>query len=334
MKKIAIEEHFRSKAFAEATGTIKIYNKWSQQKVSRPRASFRLDGPDNILRGFDLADIRIRDMDDAGIDIQVISHGSGLEPLDAVLGVDLAKKMNDEFSAAVKKYSNRFACFATLAPQDPDAATRELERAVKELGFVGAKINSNIKGKYLDEDKYWKIFAMAEKLDVPIYLHPNMPEGGLAKILEDYPALLGSMWGYGLDTSICAMRLICSGIFDKHPGLKIILGHMGEALSFWLWRINNRWDKEEYATNPKQKKLLKKPGQYVKDNFYATTSGCFDIAPFMCANSVLGADRILFAVDYPPESNTEGSKFIDTVPISDGDREKICHLNAERLLRL
>jgi 2,3-dihydroxybenzoate decarboxylase len=167
-----------------------------------------------------------------------------------------------------------------------------------------------------------------------VYVHPNPPAGELLKLVEEYPPLTGPSWGYGADAGLQAMRLIFSGIFDKHPGLKIILGHLGEALPFWLWRIDNRWDKEEHASNPNVKKLVKKPGQYVKDNIYVTPSGMFDIAPFMCTYSVLGADRILFAVDYPFESNQEAVQFMKTVPICDSDKEKICHSNAERLFRM
>jgi 2,3-dihydroxybenzoate decarboxylase len=334
MKRIAIEEHYRSKAAPPLASSAKPHPDESQV-VHHPQLTYRLGSPEINIRGGDAAELRIREMDEAGIDMQVLSHTTGLEQTDASIAVPAAIQINDDVNKAVKANPKRFAGFATLAPQNPIASANELERTVKEYGFVGAKINSNSKGEYiLDKEPYWPLFAMAEKLGVPVYIHPTAPMGNLLKTIEDYPQLNGPIWGYGADTGLAAMRLICSGIFDKHPGLKIILGHLGEALPFWLWRIDNRWDKEEHANNPKVKKLLKKPGQYVKDNIWVTTSGMFDIAPFMCTYSVLGADRILFAVDYPFENNLEGVRFMDIVPISDGDREKIYHTNAEQLMRL
>jgi predicted TIM-barrel fold metal-dependent hydrolase len=335
MKKIAVEEHYRSKKVPNPPGSIVRSITNEPQVVTHPPTTYRLGSPEVNIRSMDIAELRLRDMDEAGIDMQVLSHTAGLESFDAPTGVMLAKQVNDDVYQAIRRYPKRFAGFATLAPQDPEASALELERAVKELGFVGAKINSNIRGQYLlDNEKYWILFAMAEKLDVPVYIHPNPPAGELRKILDEYLPLNGPIWGYGADAGIAVMRLICSGIFDKHPGLKIILGHLGEALPFWLWRIDNRWDKEEHASNPNVKKLIKKPGQYVKDNIFVTTSGNFDIAPFMCTCSVLGADRILFAVDYPFESNQEAVEFMEITPISDGDKEKVYHLNAEKLLKL
>lgn len=321
MKKIAIEEHF-----------------WTEDIInlfrSRKEPSGGLVDPDIGSRLLDLREGRLRDMDESGIDMQVLCLASGLESFDASDGTAMAKKINDYLSEVVKGCPERFAGFAALAPQDPGAAANELERAVRELGLKGAKINSHIRGEYLDDPKYWVIFERAEKLGVPIYLHPRRPSPDMLKPYLTYPALAGSMWGYAAETGLHAMRLIFSGVFDKYPGLKIILGHLGEALPFWLWRIDNRWLREQVASDPMSKKLKKKPSQYIKDNFLVTTSGMFWQPALLCVYMALGAERILFAVDYPYESNREAVEFMDAMPICDSDKEMIYHANAERLLLL
>jgi predicted TIM-barrel fold metal-dependent hydrolase len=334
VRRITIEEHFRSKKVPNPPGTSARRNPQETLVVDRPQFSFHITGDELTARTFDITDLRLKEMDAAGIDMQVLSHTTGLEPFDATTGVELSKQVDDEIYQTIKKYPTRFAAFATLAPQDPNAAAIELERAVKQLGFVGGKINSNIKGEYLDDQRYWSMFAMAEKLDVPIYLHPLTPAGGLLKLIEDYPPLVGGMLGFGMDASIASMRLICSGLFDEHPRLKIILGHLGEAIPFWFWRIDKAWERRVQSSDPKVRKLSRKPGQVILENFYTTTSGFFDTIPFMCNYAVLGGDHILFAVDYPYQSNIEAVHFIENVPICATDREKVCHLNAERILKL
>ena len=279
---------------------------------------------------------RLKDMDESGIDMQVIScvfpHGSFDNASDATA---MVKRINDQLSRVVKKYPKRFASFASLAPQDPNATANELERAVKDLGFKGAMVESNVKGEYFDDQKYWIIFERAEKLGVPIYLHPSIPSPDMIKPFLTYPVLTRAMWGFAAEAGLSAMRLICSGVFDKYPGLKIILGHMGEGIPYWLWRIDNRWERGKalhpdwYVGN-----LQKTPSQYFRENFYVTTSGMFwpPALQFIC--SVLEDDKILFAVDYPQESNKVAVEFIESTPISDSTKEKICHLNTEKLLRL
>lgn len=281
---------------------------------------------------------RLKDMDESGIDMQVISCVFPLDSFDSASDATATvKRVNDQLSRVVKKYPKRFAGFASLAPQDPKAAANELERAVKDLGFKGAMVGSNVKGEYYDNQKYWVIFERAEKLGVPIYLHPSVPSPDMIKPYLTYPVLTRSMWGFAAEAGLSAMRLICSGVFDKYPGLKIILGHMGESIPYWLWRIDNRWDLAQNV-QPDVKvyvvKLRKKPAQYFRDNFYVTTSGMFwaPVLQFVC--SVLKDDRVLFAVDYPQESNKVAAQFIESAPISDGLKEKVCHLNAEKLLRL
>jgi len=346
MKRIVIEEHFLTEGFLAFLHSRKAYPRLEAGEDGKGQKLERLWRspdpsdctvlyPDDINRLVDLGEGRLREMDRDGIDMQVLSFiNPGAEMFDPATGTDLAKKSNDELAKAVRKHPGRLAGFAALAPQDPRGAADELERAVKELGLKGAKINSHVGGEYLDNRKYWIIFEKAQQLGVPIYLHPRNPSPDILKACAPYPALTGSMWGYAIETSLHAMRLILSGVFDQYPGLKIILGHLGEGLPFWLWRMDSRWRRQAAASDPLASKIKKAPSQYVKDNFFVTTSGMFWQPAFMCVYTALGADRILFAVDYPFEANREAVEFMEGISICDIDKEKVYHLNAERLLRL
>ncbi len=280
---------------------------------------------------------RLKDMDEAGIDMQVLSFifpfDKHLDPKEAA---SIARASNNMLAKIVGEYPQRFASFATLALQDPNAAANELERAVDELGLKGTMIFSNLGGDYLDNPKYGVILEMAEKLDVPIYLHPSELSPGIIKPYLTYPILSTAVWGYAAEVGLHAMRMIFGGVFDKYPRLKIILGHLGEGIPYWLWRIDSRWmkDKDMFKSDVFTGELQRKPTQYFRDNFYVTTSGMFWHPVLQYVHTVLGADKILFAVDYPQESSVEAVKCIESMPISDSDKEKICHLNAERLLGL
>ena len=346
MKKIAIEEHIHTEEYIEYLYTRKEFPRRDFTEEGGKRfirdwwspTNFRLMDPDKPNKLTDQGEGRIKDMDEAGIDIQVLSLSfPGVELFDAVDGTSIAKTVNNNLSEVVNRYPERFAGFATLAPQAPEEAANELERAVTELGLKGAMINGNIRGEFLDDKKYWIIFEMAQQLDVPIYIHPKIPPADMIKPYLAYPGLATAMSGFAAEASLHAMRLICSGVFDIYPGLKIILGHLGEALPFWLWRLDSRFQ-EEKASDPASaeayKNLQKNPSQYFKDNFFVTTSGMFwePVLTFTC--SVLGIDKVLFAVDYPYESIKEAVEFIDSIPMGDNDKEQVCHLNAEKLLRL
>jgi 5-carboxyvanillate decarboxylase len=339
MKRIAIEEHFFTQDYLDYLKSRKEFPRFEIFKDAQGNKVEKLEfftmDPGAIDALLDVGEGRIKHMDEAGIDMQVLSlMNPGVELFDAATGTTMAKKANDDLAKIIKRYPKRFAGFAALGAQDPRGAVHELERAVKELGLKGAKINSHIHGEFLDKQKYWIIFEMAEKLDVPIYIHPRIPPEDMLKCYIDYPALSGSMLGFAAETGLHAMRLICSGIFDKYPGLKIILGHLGEALPHWMWRMDSRFRREGSASDPAAGKLKKRPSQYLKDNFMVTTSGMFWYPPFLSTYLALGADQIMFAVDHPLESSHEAVTFMDAVPISDTDKEKIYHGNAEKLLRL
>lgn len=344
MKRIAVEEHFLTEDYLDYLRSRKEYPKLeivedeSHRKFERVCHSPVKVGVryhDVTTRLADLGEGRLSEMDDAGIHMQVLSLNlPSVELLDVSDAIAMAKKTNNELSEVTKKYPDRFAGFAALPRHDPDGAAQELERAVKELGLKGATINSHFRGEYLDDEKYSVILETAERLNVPIYIHPREPSPDMLKPYLDYPVLARAMWGFAAETGLHAMRLICSGVFDRYPNLKIILGHMGEALPFWLWRIDNIWLTEGVISVPRVKKLEKIPSQYVKDNFCVTISGMFSLPALLCAYLTLGADRILFAVDYPYESNKEAVQFMETAPICNSDKEKIYHLNAEKLLAL
>jgi len=342
MKRIAIEEHIWIDDLKGYLETRRDYpqTEVTENSIKKVESNVALPGstsrtpPEMMTKLIDVENIRLKDMDKYGIDMQVLSSTLNLAAYGAD-GITAAGKFNDAIVKVIKKYPKRFAALATISPQDSVAAVMELERSVKELGFKGAMILSSISaGEYWDNQKYWAIFGKAEELDVPVYIHPTYVSPDMVKAFLPYPHMFGAIWGFAADTGLAAMRLICSGIFDKYPGLKIILGHLGEALPFWLWRIDNRWEKEKVSQNPQAKKLKKKPGQYIRENFYITTSGMLYEPALQCAIDSFGVDKIMFAVDYPWEPNNEAVEFMDKLQINAMDKEKIYHLNAEKLLRL
>ena len=346
MKKIAIEEHFHTEEYIKYLYTRK---EWPRREIIEEGGkriarewwsptNYRVMDPERPNPLVDLGEGRLKRMDEAGIDMQVLSISfPGVELFDAADGTAMAKSINDELSSAVKRYPERIAGFAAIAPQDPYRAADELERAVVKLGLKGAVVNGHIRGEYLDDQKYWVIFERAEKLDVPIYIHPKMPSPDMIKPYLTYPGLASAMLGFAAEASLHAMRLILSGVFDKFPGLKIILGHLGEALPFWLWRIDSRWEEEKRAdplSAAYYKNYRKTPAQCFKENFCVTLSGMYwePALQFVC--SVLGSDKVMFATDYPYESSKLASEFIESVQLSNTDKEKICHGNLERILKL
>ena len=313
---VAIEEHFISPTMAnEYTG---------HHKLSAFMHSTR--------RLEDLGDARIREMDEAGIDVQVISH---LQPGPQVfapdMSVTLARQANNILHEGILVRPDRFAGFAALPTPNPEAAADELERTVTELGFKGALISGLTNGSFLDDKKFWPIFERAAKLDVPIYLHPAIPNQMVVEAYydgyrnNDYPILMGAVWGFTVETATHALRLILSGVFQEYPRLKIILGHLGETLPFLLWRL-------EWTYN----NLTNKAGiaKCFREHFYVTTSGNFSQPALLCTVMELGADRILFAVDWPFNSNIEGVEFVRTASIKSKDKSKIFAGNAARLLRV
>jgi predicted TIM-barrel fold metal-dependent hydrolase len=274
-------------------------------------------------------------MDAAGITVQVLSvAGPGADLVPGQPGIDLARAYNDALAEACARHPTRYRGFAHLPLLTPEAAADELQRTVKELGFHGVLVNGATDGRFLDDPAFEPILARAEALDLPIYLHPGIPSQAVRNAY--YDGLPGnfsfsmalSTWGWHADTAIHTLRLVLSGALDRHPGLKIVIGHMGEALPFMLDRID--------ATTAAEAKVRLKRSvrQTILDQVWITTSGFFTIVPFMAALMSFGVDRIMFSVDYPFASNARARAFLDELPVSPADRAKIAHGNADRLLRL
>jgi len=279
-----------------------------------------------------LGELRLKEMDEAGIDVQVLSQSApSLQRLDAESAAKIATGVNDRLAETVRAHPTRYAAFAALPTPDPKAAAAELERCVTRLGFKGAMIHGQTNGAYHDDKRFWPIFERAAALDVPIYLHPAAPNAALMAAtvqdyVKDYPGLSSAAYGFTMETSTQALRLVLSGVFDAYPNLKIVLGHLGEGLPFLIWRIHHS---------------LSRPGNKPLDfrdvfasHFYVTTSGFFSHPALLCCVMELGIDRVLFSVDYPFIMNEPAVEWMQTVPLSTEDKAKMFHGNAERLLKL
>jgi 5-carboxyvanillate decarboxylase len=275
---------------------------------------------------------RLARMDAAGIDMQVLSlTAPGVQVLDSERAVRLAAEANDFLAESIKANPARFAGLAAVAPQDPQAAAREIERASTRLQLRGVIINSHTKGEYLDQPKFRPILEAAEAFDMPIYLHPREPAPAMVTPYLEH-GLYFATWGFSAESGLHAMRLIMSGTFERHPRLKVILGHMGEAIPFWLQRIDNRYAVQ--ARMGANEKLPRQPSEYFRDNFVITTSGVMSMPALRLSLDVLGVERILFAVDYPYESNPESVRFMDEAKITEDERRQIYQTNAERIFKL
>jgi predicted TIM-barrel fold metal-dependent hydrolase len=279
----------------------------------------------------DLSERRVAVIDSAGIAIQFLSVSSpGMEQFEPEAQVDQARQANDVLAAFIAEHPDRFAGLASLPVSRPEEAADELERCIAELGFKGANIHSHISNTYLDDPRYFPILERAARLGVPINLHPTLPHGNM---LEPYLghgwALPGPGLGFGHETAVHAMRIILAGVFDRLPKLQIILGHFGEGLMHWLYRVDFDFNKPWMKLN--RPPIAKKPSDYLRENFWYTTSGNWLDSALLATMHEVGAGRILFASDYPWEQIEDGAAFIEAAPIDQETRERICHGNAEAL---
>lgn len=318
MRTIALEEHFWTPGLAAPPGTGLLAG-WGQAIDGRLR---------------DLGRERLADMDANGIDFQVISHvAPAAQGLPGKEGIARAREANDRLAGAVREHPGRFAGLATLPTADPPAACAELERATGELGLVGALVNSTLgsNGAFLDEPRFEPLIDRFERLGVPLYLHPAPPPDALREALYHGlpPALAARLatgaWGWHAEAGLHVLRLIAAGVLDRHPGLRLIIGHCGEMLPFMLGRIDAMLA---------QAGLAMKPSEYFARNIWVTTSGLFSLPPVLCTVQVLGVDRVLFSVDYPFSGNAAGRALLDALPLAPADKAKIAGGNAERLLGL
>jgi len=282
----------------------------------------------------DLGALRIGEMDQAGITMQVLSlTGPGADLVAGAEGVSLARNVNDALAKAIASHPDRLAGFAHLPMQSPQAAADELERAVSDLRFCGALINGLTEDCFLDDPRFEPILDRAERLDVPIYVHPNLPPAAVRRAYyEGLPGSSGFMlsiagWGWHSEVAIHVLRLALSGALDRHPRLKLVIGHMGEGLPAMLARCDQVFARDVgHLKRPVSKTIL--------DHVFITTSGVFTLPPLEVALAVFGIDRVLFSIDYPYSSNRQGKEFLEALKIPADDLEKLAHRNADRLLKL
>jgi predicted TIM-barrel fold metal-dependent hydrolase len=328
MRVVALEEHYSIPALMERIPPAVLKRRGLPAPANMPP---RVRNAQTKLA--DIGEDRIADMDKNGISVQVLSfvlHGADL--LDPDEGIDFAKQANNTLSQAISRYSGRLAGFAHLPMTAPEAAADELERAVNALGMCGALISGTTQDQFLDNRTFEPVLSRAEQLDVPIYLHPGIPPEAVRKIYFDgfdpevSFMLSGGGWGWHSETAIHVLRLVLAGVFDRHPRLKIIIGHMGEGLPAMLARCDQVFGSVARLARPVSRAIV--------DQVYVTTSGMFTLPPFMALLMTFGVDRILFSVDYPFAANSAGRAFLDALPVSDADKEKIAHRNADRLLKL
>ena len=280
----------------------------------------------------DIEDRRLRDMDANGVDMQLLSlTAPGVQMFDADTATELATLANDRLAEIIKRHPLRFAGLACFAPQSPRRAAQEMERAITQLKLNGFILNSHTHDEYLDNQKYWPILEAAEALDRCIYIHPRAASAGLKGPLGDY-GMDSAMWGYGVETGTHVVRMMASGLFDRFPKLKICIGHMGEAVPFWLWRLNFMNTRaQETGRSPKTQLSM---AEYFQRNFVITTSGVEDPLALDYAIKKLGADHVLWAIDYPYQPSAPAVKFMDSAPLSEEDRAKLYHKNAERVFHI
>jgi 5-carboxyvanillate decarboxylase len=280
----------------------------------------------------DLEGQRLREMDQYGVDMHLLSlTAPGVQMFDADTAVELATLANDRLAEVIARHPTRFAGLASFAPQAPRQAVKEMERAVRKLKLNGFMLNSHTHNEYLDDPKYWPILEAAEALDRCIYIHPRGASDGLKGPLRDY-GMDSAMWGYGVEVGTHAVRMMASGLFDRFPKLRICLGHMGEAVHFWLWRItfmNSRAQKIGRA--PKTKLTM---SEYFQRNFLITTSGHEDPLALEYSVKKLGARSVLWAIDYPYQPTAPAVAFIDAAPLSESDRALVAYQNAERVFHI
>jgi predicted TIM-barrel fold metal-dependent hydrolase len=328
MRVVALEEHFTIPSAAAKISAEAKAKRGFVERVVAPGAKNPLEGlPDIGQQRLDL-------MDKSGITVQVLSiSGPGAELMEGQVGIDIAKEVNDGLAKAIQKHPKRFAGFAHLPLSSPEACAKELERCVKDLGFVGAIVNGTINGKFLDDARFASVLSMAEQLDVPVYLHPHLPPASVKEAY--YSGLPGSAqiaistagWGWHSETAIHVLRLAYSGALDRHRKLKLIVGHMGEGLPMMLARIDD-------VSRPHVGHLQRPVSEMLLSQLWLTTSGMFTQPPLLACIQVFGLDRVMFSVDYPYSGNEQGRKFLDECSLPPVDMAKFCHGTADALLKL
>jgi uncharacterized protein len=328
MRVVALEEHFTVPALVKRIDPAAIGRRGFKPRKLLPGR------PNPAELAAEIGEKRLKSMDDAGISVQVLSNtGPGPDLVPGPDGVALAREMNDHLATAIARHPTRFAGFAALPMASPEACGDELRRAVKEHKFVGALINGTTDGRFLDHPSYDDILSVAVELDVPVYIHPHLPPEPVRQAyysgLEPNAGrqLETTSWGWHQETAIHVLRMVFAGTLDKHPRLKLIIGHMGEMLPVMLVRID-----ESSAADVDH--LKRPPSQQILDQIWITTSGIFSQPPFIAALQTFGIDHIMFSVDYPYAADAKGREFLDNVSLSPSDMAKLTHGTADALLKL
>jgi len=280
----------------------------------------------------DVEDRRLKEMDEHGVDMHILSlTAPGVQMFDADTATDLAALANDRLAEICQRHPTRFAGLASFAPHSPKRAAREMERAITELKLNGFIVNSHTNDEYLDDPKFWPALEAAEALGACIYIHPRAASYSMKGPLQDY-GMDSAMWGYGVEVGTHAVKMMAAGVFDRFPKLTICIGHMGEAIPFWLWRINFMNSRAQgIGRAPKTELSI---AEYFQRNFVITTSGVEDPLALRYAIDKLGADRVMWAIDFPYQPTEPAVRFIDEAVLSEKERALVCHKNAERVFRI
>jgi predicted TIM-barrel fold metal-dependent hydrolase len=327
MRVIALEEHYSALDLVRRVDPSVVSRRGFRPRKLPP-------GPNPLELLPEIGQKRLQSMDESGITLQVLSHGGvGADLVSGPEGISLAREINDHLTAAISRHPSRFAGFAHLPMQSPDAAAAELARTVKGSGFVGAMIDGTTESRFLDHPSYDGLLATAEELDVPLYIHPHLPPEAVRQVYySDLPPGAGRVletagWGWHSETALHILRLVVSGTLDRHPKLKLIIGHMGEMLPVMLARLD-----QVFVADIDH--LQRSVSRTILDQVWLTTSGMFTAPSFLAALTTFGIDRMMFSVDYPFASNKNGRAFLDHLSLAPVDMAKLTHGNADELLKL
>lgn len=331
---IAVEEHFATHRYIEVAGGLDV---WSGDALELQQMRSPYGASAWMTEHLSDIPTRLAVMDASGTDVALLSlNPPGVQAYEPVAAATaLVESANDEMAEVVRAHPSRFAGLGAVAPQDPQHAATEIERIMGPLGFAGLMICSHTHGQYLDEPMFEPLLAAAEAHGATIYLHPRMPTPQMIGPYQNY-GMTAAVWGYQADAGTHAVRLMLSGTLDRHPGLRFVLGHLGEGLPFWMQRIDNRY---AFAHKAAAKALglptlELTPSEYLQRNFAITTSGMDDEAALRFCLERLGEDSILFAIDYPYEDSDAATQFLRSASIPESARAKISHTNAERWFTL
>ncbi len=338
LRKIATEEAFSIPEVAQALkqvvrGPSSSLDKLLVKAIYDSAASASGYGSMNFLEGLiDIEGRRLKEMDEFGVDMHLLSlTAPGVQMFDADTATELAALANDRLAAVCRRHPKRFAGLACFAPHAPKRAAKEMERAIRTLKLNGFILNSHTHGEYLDDPKYWPVLEAAEALDACIYIHPRAASDSLKGPLQDY-GMDSAMWSYGVEVGTHVVRMMAAGVFDHFPRLKICIGHMGEAIPFWIWRITFMNSRAQLIDRAPKTQLTME--EYFLRNFVLTTSGVEDHLALEYSIRKVGIDNVMWAIDYPYQPTRPAVEFMDSAPVSEAQRAKLYHLNAERIFHI